>query len=193
MISEKSTVAGILRPVLDAYGAPFLPVHGFNSATKTHELAQDITHDTRRTVILYVGDYDPSGLYMSEIDLPGRLTEYGAGDDYTIDRIALTAGDVGNGTLPSFQAKTQSQDPRYRWFTKNFGRRAWELDAMNPNDLRDRIREKIEGHIDPDEWQQHKKIEAIERETTRRIAKKMSQACKLLLVAVCPRRLGGSR
>jgi hypothetical protein len=68
VISEKATVSGILRPVLGKCGVPFFAVHGFNSATKMHELAQDIASDNRHTVLLYVGDYDPSGMYMSVVD-----------------------------------------------------------------------------------------------------------------------------
>src|SRR5262249_29101059 len=86
-ISEKATVSGILRHVLGEYGVPFFPVHGFNSATKMHELAEDIAEDERHTVLLYVGDYDPSGMYMSEVDLPSRLKSYGTGD-FTLFRIA---------------------------------------------------------------------------------------------------------
>src|ERR1044071_1759743 len=78
VISEKATVAGILRPVLDEYGVPFLAAHGFNSATKVHELAQEILDDRRTHCFLYVGDYDPSGMHMSDVDLPGRLRRYGA-------------------------------------------------------------------------------------------------------------------
>src|SRR5262249_36172247 len=55
VISEKATVAGILRPVLDQYGVPFFAAHGFNSATKVHELAQEVQADKRRHVFLYVG------------------------------------------------------------------------------------------------------------------------------------------
>jgi hypothetical protein len=117
VISEKATVAGVLRPVLDEYGVPFFAVHGFNSATKMHELAEEIATDERRTVILYVGDYDPSGVYMSELDLPGRLSEYGAGSnddgDYTLSRIALTIADVLSGNLPAFNADSKKKDPRY--------------------------------------------------------------------------------
>lgn len=135
VISEKATVAGILRPVLGDYGVPFFPVHGFNSATKMHDLAQGIASDKRHTVLLYVGDYDPSGMYMSEWDLPGRLADYGAGsfaDDYTIRRIALTYTDVHDGKLPPFKADDKKQDPRYRWFVDRYGQRCWELDANGP-------------------------------------------------------------
>jgi hypothetical protein len=179
VISEKATVSGILHPVLSEYGVPFFPVHGFNSATKMHDLAEGIANDARHTVLLYCGDYDPSGMYMSEWDLPGRLNDYGAGtldDDYTIKRIALTGGDVLSGNLPSFDAETKDKDPRYQWFVSHYGYQAWELDAMNPNELRERVKQEIEQYIDSDDWEQHKKIEAVQRETTKKIAKAMSEA-----------------
>src|SRR6516162_4882571 len=39
--SEKGTVRGVLKPVLDRYGVGFNPVHGFNSATNAYEAASD--------------------------------------------------------------------------------------------------------------------------------------------------------
>ena len=77
VISEKATVAGIVRPVLDEYGVPFFAAHGYNSATKVFDLAKEIVKDKRRYHFLYIGDYDPSGMHMSEIDMPGRLERYG--------------------------------------------------------------------------------------------------------------------
>ena len=38
--------------------------------------------------------------------------------------------------LPSFPATDKRKDPRYKWFVRNYGKRCWELDAMDPNDLR---------------------------------------------------------
>jgi hypothetical protein len=171
VISEKATVSGILRPVLEEYGLSFFAVHGFNSATKVHDLAEEIAGDKRQTVLLYVGDYDPSGLHMSEQDLPARLTNYGAGD-FCFKRIALVERDLS--TLPPFEAK--KTDPRYRWFVDNHGADAWELDAMDPNELRGRVKEEIERYVDPADWQQHQKIEAAQRETTKRIAQAMAEA-----------------
>jgi hypothetical protein len=173
VISEKATVKGILHPVVGRYGVNFLPVHGFNSATKMYELAQSIANDGRRTVILYVGDYDPSGLFMSEMDLPQRLRDYGAGG-YSLYRIALDAFDVRG--LPSFPVSDKKKDPRYSWFVERYGQRAWELDAMDPNNLRERVEDWIKRFIDSDEWEHHKKIEAAQRETTKRIAQAMAGA-----------------
>jgi len=180
VISEKATVAGIVRPVVDEYGVPFFAAHGFNSATKMHELAEEIADDQRHTVLLYVGDYDPSGMYMSECDLRYRLAGYGAGcdedDDYTLKRVALTHADVQRGDLPSFDGETKKSDPRYKWFTSRYGQDAWELDAMDPNTLRERVKNEIEEFINKEDWEQHKRIEELQRETTRKIAQAMERA-----------------
>ena len=72
--SEKGTVRGMLAPVLDGHGVGFRVMHGFSSATTIYDAAQDDDDDDGRPlIIIYVGDYDPSGLYMSEEDIPHRL------------------------------------------------------------------------------------------------------------------------
>jgi hypothetical protein len=75
--SEKGTVRGVLRPVLDEFGVGFRVVHGFASATIVHDVAED--DDGRPLIVLYVGDWDPSGLCMSMVDLPERLERYDGG------------------------------------------------------------------------------------------------------------------
>ena len=55
--------------------------------------------------------------------------------------------------LPSFPAADKRKDPRYRWFVKNFGHRCWELDAMDPRDLRERVTEEIKELIDAEAWE----------------------------------------
>src|SRR6516162_4457557 len=84
--SEKGTVRGLLAPVLDEYAVGFNPVHGFTSATDAHNAAEDC--DGRDVIVLYVGDYDPSGMFMSEADLPNRFDKYD-GDHIKLRRIAL--------------------------------------------------------------------------------------------------------
>ena len=75
VVSEKGTVRGVLRPVLDQYAVGFQVMHGFGSATTVHDVASD--NDGRELTLLYIGDYDPSGMHMSEADLPSRLIKYG--------------------------------------------------------------------------------------------------------------------
>jgi hypothetical protein len=165
--SEKSTVAGTLQPVLDQYGVGFRSLHGFNSATKVYEAAALSVDDTRDWLVLYVGDWDPSGLYMSEADLPKRLDEYGGAID--LRRIALADRDIRTSTLPSFSPESKQTDTRYRWFKERYRTACWELDAMNPNDLRTRVEEAIAAEIDPDSWARARLAEAAEQTAIRQV------------------------
>jgi hypothetical protein len=45
--SEKGTVRGVLKPVLDQYGIGFRVLHGFGSATVVHDVACDYDHKVR--------------------------------------------------------------------------------------------------------------------------------------------------
>ena len=164
--SEKGTVRGVLAPVLDELAVTFSVKHGFDSATSINGVA-NVTCDLDRPLIaLYIGDWDPSGLCMSERDLPRRLAQYGASVD--LRRIALTQDDVNYGDLPSFPADMKTKDPRHRWFVENYGRACWELDALPPPDLRQRVRTAIMDYIDVDAWDHCARVEAAERESLRR-------------------------
>ena len=164
--SEKGTVRGVLRPVLDEYGIGFRVVHGFASATIVHDVAED--DDGRELIVLYVGDWDPSGLCMSEQDLPERLKRYDGGH-VTLWRVALTQDQLTG--LPSFPASDKAKDPRYPWFARNYGQECWELDALDPNLLRDRVRQHIEVCIEPQAWERCKVTERAEEASIRAVMK----------------------
>jgi hypothetical protein len=165
--SEKGTVRGLLAPVLDKYAVGFLPVHGFSSATTVHDIAED--DDGRDFIVLYVGDFDPSGMFMSEEDLPARLSKYD-GNHVVLNRIALTREHVRG--LPSFPATDKRKDPRYRWFVRNYGNRCWELDAMDPNDLRDCVEQAIVDLIEPTAWGRCEVVNRAEQESLRTLLEK---------------------
>lgn len=162
--SEKGTVRGVLAPVLDDYGVGFRVMHGFSSATTINDVAQDF--DGRQLIVLYCGDWDPSGMWMSEHDLPNRVDKYG-GDHVSVERIALTKRDVQ--ALPSFPASDKTRDTRYKWFVQNYGNRCWELDAMDPNDLRARVEEEIKACIEPIAWERCDAVNKAEQESLRTI------------------------
>jgi hypothetical protein len=168
--SEKGTVRGVLAPVLDQYAVGFRVLHGFSGATTVYDVAQD--NDGRNLIVLYAGDFDPSGMFMSEEDLPSRLSEYG-GDHVALTRIALTLEHVSG--LSSFPATDKRKDPRYKWFRSNYGDRCWELDAMDPNDLRDCIEQEIEKLIEPVAWQRCEVVNQAEQESLKTILEKWGQ------------------
>jgi hypothetical protein len=169
LCSEKSTVSGTVMPVTDRYGVGFLSLHGYSSATSAHDLAKLSRYVTRDVVLLYIGDYDCSGMHMSEVDLPGRVERYGGLVE--IRRIALTADDtVRLGPAPSFSADEKRKDPRYGWYVRRYGQRCWELDALDPNVLRDRVEAEIRAYVDWDDWERCAKVEEAERASLLEVA-----------------------
>jgi hypothetical protein len=146
-------------------------------------------------LILYIGDFDPSGMYMSQVDLPKRLVRYSSDDpaEKNIDlewanqaldeigleirRIALVEDDtIALGEETCFAASDKADtvnpetgekkkgDSRYHWFVQNYGPWCWELDALSPNILRDRLERAIVAELDQDVWDRYVRIEAAERE-----------------------------
>jgi hypothetical protein len=99
--SEKGTVRGVLWPVLSRLGVGFRVMHGFSSATSIWDAANN-GNDDRPLVALYIGDWDPSGMCMSEVDLPRRIAEYG-GHHIEFRRIALS----GSKPSPPCSARRQ--------------------------------------------------------------------------------------
>jgi hypothetical protein len=167
--SEKGSVGGVLRPITEKYGVPFMAAHGFASATALHDAAQDSATDPRRCVVVYCGDHDASGLYMSEVDLPERLARYGGAAE--VKRIALLSSDTLD--LPSFRAK--ASDKRYAWYRARYGKLAWEIDAMDPNRLRDLVEGMILTFIDQAAWQRMQVNEEAEQASVRQVALAMGK------------------
>ena len=171
VVSEKGTVRGLLRPVLDDFAVGFQVMHGFSSATIVHDISED--DDGRPLVILYAGDFDPSGMFMSEEDLPTRFSKYD-GNHVVLRRIALTRRQ-GSG-LPSFPATDKRKDPRYKWFVANYGDRCWELDAMDPNALRRVVEHAIRGLIEPVAWARCEVVNRAEQESLKTVLEKWRAA-----------------
>jgi hypothetical protein len=163
--SEKGTIRGTLKPILDEYGVAFRAMHGYSSATVLQNIAELSRSLDKPFIALYVGDYDPSGMNMSEQDLPTRLQKYGGRIE--LIRIALIKKDVEQGDLPFFEAITKAKDSRHDWFVRNYGNKCWELDAMSPLDLRARVEFAIKAYVDADKWEHAKHIEAVEIESLR--------------------------
>jgi hypothetical protein len=161
--SEKGTVRGTLAGVLHDWGVTFRVTHGYSSATQLNEVAEMTSVRGRPLTVLYVGDFDPSGMHMSEVDLPRRLEEYGG--NVELRRIALLPEDTA--VLPGFDLADKVTDARCQWFAERYGQRYWELDAMPPPDQRRRVELAIREYVDMEAWQQAARVEAAEVESLR--------------------------
>jgi len=174
--TEKATITSTIDPVLDLFGVRSRVMKGFGSASAIRDAAQFAVYSDKPCHALYVGDWDPSGMFMSVRDLPRRLLKYGdPWKMWTIQRIALTGMDVTAGDVPSFSASEKEKDPRHYWYCNEFEYRddnvdwdrdrCWELDALSPVRLRDRVRLHIQLMLDDAAWARCQATEAIERES----------------------------
>ena len=102
-----------------------------------------------------------------------ELAKYG-GHHVILKRIALTRKQCDG--LPSFPASDKKKDPRYKWFIRNFGKRCWELDALDPNDLRSLVEDAIKSEIEPTAWARCDLINKAEQESLRTILDKWNGA-----------------
>jgi len=168
--SEKGTVRGLLAPVIKRYQIPFRA--GPIRILSVNDVADQIevtTSSGKAFVALYCGDWDPSGLDMSEWDLPNRLERYSGGTNFTLERIALIESDLAE--LPSFPLESKKDDPRADWYRRNYNPRVcWELDAMKPGELRERVEGEILNYIDQELWERADMVEKAERESIREFA-----------------------
>lgn len=161
--SEKGTMRGTLKPILDAYGVGFRVFHGFTSTTVVKDITDATQHDALPLRVFYIGDWDPSGMYMSERDIPERMEESGARVE--VSRLALTGDDLNRVDMSgtSFPASDKRRDPRYKWFVEHVGDDCWELDALSPVAIRDRVETAILSMItDVAAWKRFKAVEAAE-------------------------------
>ena len=55
--------------------------------------------------------------------------------------------------LPHFDLGSKGSDARHGWYLQHYGNRCWELDAMSPVHLRDRVETAILSYIDPAAWE----------------------------------------
>jgi hypothetical protein len=132
----------------------------------------------------YLGDYDPSGFdlerdlreklerysgrpcnhgpYVEGTELvDGRLFDPGAG--FLWIRLGLRYSDFEEHGLIELPVKRT--DKRSKAFVREHGDACAELDALPPNELRQRVRDAIERHIDPARWERLQEVERLERDT----------------------------
>ncbi len=172
--SEKGTVRGILQEVLNQYGVTFRVMHGFASATVMNDIAEQSWLSEKPLIVFYVGDYDPSGMYMSDVDLPGRLERYNG--KANIKRVALTHEDILDPMLPGFNTDTKKTDTRHKWYVDQYGKKAWELDAMRSDLLRERVEQSIKSMIDMDAWNHAIDIEKEEVQSMQKFHKQWKES-----------------
>jgi hypothetical protein len=126
------------------------------------EAARRFADAHKPCIILYVGDHDPSGRHMSDVDIPANRFAWEE-VEMTLRRLAILEPEARTLALPSFPASDKRTDSRYQWFVDSHGTTCWELDALSPARLRETVQRAIEDYIDWAAWLRADEVEAAEK------------------------------
>lgn len=142
---EKKALQGVFEGPCEKLRVALAPCKGYPSLTFLHEAKQRFSDAEDRgqdSVILYFGDYDPSGE-----DIPRSVKEnlLRMGIEVEVERVALTAEQIEEMGLPSVPAK--EGDSRSRTWS---GDGAVELDAIEPAQLAEMVTGAIVERFDPE-------------------------------------------
>jgi hypothetical protein len=151
---EKEALAGVIYAVTGAWDVPLMVTRGYPSLTFLHSAAEAINAERRACYLYYLGDWDPSGVDISRV-VEEQILEMAPLADVTFERLAVTPEQVAALGLPT--RPTKASDSRSRRFEGE----SVEVDAIEPQVLREMVGGAIERHVDPGEW---RRIKAIERE-----------------------------
>lgn len=160
---EKEALASVIYQITGEFDVPLMVTRGYPSLSFVFEAAEAIANVDKETFIYYLGDHDPSGVDIPR-NVEARLREFAPDADITFERLAVTPEQIewyGLVTRPTKKTDTRS---------KSFDGESVEVDAIDPDDLRQLVRDAIEFHIDPDALAVTKAAEDSEREILERIA-----------------------
>lgn len=176
---EKDAMAEITN---DAVSDLRIPVHvakGYSSAT-IKNLAKERYNDGSGWVMLYCGDFDPSGLDI-ERELKEKLAIYGSCPE--IVRVTLTQEETFG--LPDYAAlDLKKGDSRNAAFIRKYGpdQKRFELDVLSAGDVRQRLMRTIATYLDSDAFQAAVSLEdTIIAEASKRLQKAMGDFGQVIL------------
>ncbi|MEM9366386.1 MAG: hypothetical protein AAGD07_10340 [Planctomycetota bacterium] len=184
---EKDAMTGVIAPVTEEFDVPLSPVRGYVSDSFAHALGSQFAKIKKPIHCFYLGDFDPSGfdLERSLVDKLGihsgkkflfaddsshiALAEDLAkttdlrGAFVTWERLSLTEDDFETHNLIELEVK--KTDTRASQFMREHGQRCAEVDALDPNVIRQRVREAITRYVPDKKWQRLQEVEFLERES----------------------------
>ena len=159
---EKMALVTRFRRICDPLTVPVQVLSGFVSIDKIKDLSERVYKPT--TILLFT-DHDPSGLAMQQ-PLERRIAQITTAEIEVI-RFGLTLEQVKRfGLVSNFDA-IKPNDKRAPDYIEQYGRDAWELDALKPALLDDVLSPLLDSLIDHELLDEQRAIERVEIRTLR--------------------------
>jgi len=143
---EKEALIGVIEPICRMLDVLYLACRGYYSLSAMWAAAgrfREAEEAGKKTVVLHLGDHDPSGLDMTE-DIKNRLMGFGAQTE--VERIALNADQIERYKPPPNYAKIT--DTRSKDYIAEYGKESWELDALDSNVITGLIKDAVGKYTD---------------------------------------------
>ncbi len=170
--TEKDALATVIARTSQIYTVAVQPCRGFGSGSQFDQVAR--RQNGKALHILYFGDHDPSGLWMSEKDIKSRLKKK-HDIDVCMERIALNREQTDEYGLDQDFQIAKDKDLRTQWYIENYGEECWELDALPPDILSTIVLAAIEERIDMDLYHDEEECEKEDKSKIKEIVKKWNE------------------
>lgn len=151
-----------LQRVADPYGVPVISSGGFDSVTVKHDMGRQLAE--RPTVVLHIGDHDPSGVHMfsslaEDVQaFAGTYRKQHCSDQtfrasIAFIRLAVTPDQAHQFDLPSAPPKATDR----RRFA---GLETWQCEAIPPDELARIVESAITDRLDGEAYDAQLRVEA---------------------------------
>ncbi len=146
---EKDALIDVIGRAADRFDVPYFSCRGYVSQSEMWAAGQRIMghrDQGQDTIILHLGDHDPSGMDMTR-DIRDRLEMFcGWGAPRVVERIALNMEQIRSYDPPPNPTKTT--DSRAGDYMARYGGDSWELDALEPSVLTSLIGRHLDEIVD---------------------------------------------
>ncbi len=145
---EKDAVSSIFTRVSQKYTVPVVVCRGFNSVSFLNEYRERLNYyPGKHAVLLYFGDFDPSGVEMlnsAKITLEEEMKV----ENIEFKRVALQKEDIFRYKLPHDPRAIKKTDSRTKKHVAKYGELAVELDALAPQIMEEKVKTALESELD---------------------------------------------
>jgi hypothetical protein len=172
---EKDAIAGTIEPITSEFNVALQVCRGYGSLSFVGGIGNLWRRIQKPIHAYYLGDFDPSGFDI-ERDLKEKLERY-SGRTFHWTRLAVCEADFRRHNLIELPVK--DSDLRSGRFRDTYGDRCAEVDAITPTELRRRVQNAIDLHIDDEEWYRLQRIEDLERDAVRGFTKAFGKKVNL--------------
>jgi hypothetical protein len=154
---EKATLTALVRSWFNDRGIPVVTLRGYSSQTYVDDVVDDLEDDERKKVLLYVGDFDPSGEdILRDFDVRSDVFD-------EVTRVAVLPEQIAAYNLTPAPGK--ATDSRAAGFVARYGQLVQvEVEALDPNDLQALLTEAVDRFWDVSAFEDAMAQEEADRE-----------------------------